>query len=135
MFKNMTNAELQFMATVSSQMRIIAKQLERLNENFETLISNIKPNEDGEQSHLNQFYHQCVEFWKRMGVQQEDNLIALALLDIKNSFHEKAYEEYLRQAEWNTHYCEVADKAIDEINKDKYNERRGMDGFLSESGL
>ena len=46
----MTNAELQFMATVSAQMRIIAKQLERLNENFETLISNIKPNEDGEQS-------------------------------------------------------------------------------------
>ena len=84
---------------------------------------------------LNQFYHQCVEFWKRMGVRQEDNLIALALLDIKNSFHEKVYEEYLRQAEWNTYYCEVADKAIDEIKQDKYNHNRGRNGFLSESGL
>ena len=84
---------------------------------------------------LNQFYHQCVEFWKRMGVRQEDNLIALALLDIKCSFREDVCEEHLRQAEWFTYYHEVADKAIDEINKDKYNERRGKNGFLSESGL
>ena len=125
----MTNAELQFMATVSSQMRIIAKQLERLNENFEALINKSK------QINLSAFYNDCVDFWKRMGVKRDDNLIALGLLDIKCSFPESVCEDYLIQSGWYDYFSEVADKALAEIKKERYNEHRGKNGFLSESGL
>lgn len=125
----MTNAELQFMATVSSQMRIIAKQLERLNENFEALINKSK------QINLSAFYNDCVDFWKRMGVKRDDNLIALGLLDIKCSFPESVCEDYLIQSGWYDYFSEVADKALTEIKKERYNEHRGKNGFLSESGL
>lgn len=131
----MTNAELQFMATVSSQMRVIAKQLEKLNENFEALINNIKPTKMSKQIDLSAFYNDCVDFWKRMGVKRDDNLIALGLLDIKCSFPESVCEDYLIQSGWYDYFSEVADKALAEIKKERYNEHRGKNGFLSESGL
>ena len=75
-------------------------------------------------------YHDCCDFWKRMGVKKEDNIIAFALADMillcKKDF---------RLDDWDSYYKEVYDKCRTEAMKSKYNERRGLEGFLAESGL
>ena len=65
-----------------------------------------------------------------MGVKKEDNVIALALADLivvcKKDFMLK---------EWHEHYQEVAQRCIEHIKKPIFNENRGRNGFLNESGL
>lgn len=75
-------------------------------------------------------YFDCCAFWNRMGVQKEDNIIALALADLQ--FCGK--KDFMIEA-WESHYKGVAEQAIAEIIQPKYNERRGEEGFLSDSGL
>lgn len=75
-------------------------------------------------------FYDCCEFWKRMGVQKEDNIIALALADLIN-----VCKKNFRLDDWNAYYKAIAEKAIAEIKKPKYNEGRGQNGFLAGSGL
>lgn len=75
-------------------------------------------------------FRDCCAFWQRMGVQKEDNIIALSLADLI-IVCKKDY----RLNEWNAYYKEVAEKAIKEAKKPVYNERRGLEGFLLQSGL
>lgn len=40
------------------------------------------------------FFNTCVNFWMREGIEKEDNLIALAMLDTFVVFKEKTEKEY-----------------------------------------
>lgn len=75
-------------------------------------------------------FYDCCNFWQRMGVQKEDNIIAFSLADLilvcKKDFMLK---------EWEDHYKVVFEKAIEEIKKPIYNENRGRNNFLANSGL
>lgn len=65
-----------------------------------------------------------------MGVKKEDNIIAFALADLiiicKIDFMLNEWEDY---------YKEVHKKAHEEAMKPIYNENRGLEGFLANSGL
>ena len=65
-----------------------------------------------------------------MGVRKEDNVIAFALADLILVCR----KEFMLD-EWNSHYKEVYEKCKKEALKPKYNEMRGLEGFLSDSGL
>lgn len=75
-------------------------------------------------------FYDCCGFWQRMGVKKEDNVIAFALADLivvcKKDFMIDAWEDY---------YKEIFHKCHEEAIKPKYNENRGRNGFLGESGL
>lgn len=74
-------------------------------------------------------FYDCCDFWQRMGVKNEDNIIAFALADLiicKKDFMLNEWEDY---------YKEVYKKAHKEAMKPIYNENRGQMGFLSNSGL
>ena len=75
-------------------------------------------------------YYDCCDFWKRMGVKKEDNIIAFALADMillcKKDF---------RLDDWNSYYKEVYERCKKEALKPEYNENRGLEGFLAGSGL
>lgn len=75
-------------------------------------------------------FYDCCDFWRRMGVKKEDNVIAFALADLilvcKRDFMLK---------EWDSYYKHVYEKCKQEALKPKYNEGRGGEGFLAESGL
>lgn len=75
-------------------------------------------------------FYDCCNFWKRMGVQKEDNIIALSLADLI-----VVCKKNYRLEDWNAYYKEVAERAIKEAKKPIYNERRGLEGFLLNSGL
>ena len=75
-------------------------------------------------------FYDCCNFWQRMGVKKEDNIIAFALADLiiicKKDF---------MLNEWVDYYKEVYKKAHEEAMKPIYNENRGHEGFLANSGL
>lgn len=75
-------------------------------------------------------FYDCCNFWRRMGVQKEDNIIAFALADLiiscKKDFMLKEWEDY---------YKEIFKKAHEEAIKPIYDENRGHIGFLANSGL
>lgn len=75
-------------------------------------------------------FYDCCNFWERMGVQKEDNIIAFALADLiiicKKDFMLK---------EWGDYYKEVYHKCHEEAMRPIYNENRGQEGFLKDSGL
>lgn len=75
-------------------------------------------------------FYDCCDFWRRMGVQKEDNIIAFALADLiivcKKDFMLKEWEDY---------YKKIFKKAHEEAMKPIYDENRGHIGFLANSGL
>lgn len=75
-------------------------------------------------------FYDCCNFWQRMGVKKEDNIIAFALADLiiicKKDFMLNEWEDY---------YKEVYNKAHQEAMKPIYNENRGHNDFLANSGL
>lgn len=75
-------------------------------------------------------FYDCCNFWQRMGVKKEDNIIAFALADLiiicKKDFMLNEWEDY---------YKEVYKKAHEEAMKPIYNENRGHNDFLANSGL
>lgn len=79
---------------------------------------------------VEKLFQDCCEFWQRMGVKKEDNIIALAIADVCCALS-KTYME----REWKMHYEKVFLNAIDEMKKPIYNLNRGKMGFLKESGL
>lgn len=75
-------------------------------------------------------YEECVAFWQRMGVEKEDNLIALACLDVLNAFQDNTLPSYKIP-----YYIERGRALVEEINNPKYNENRGREGFLKDGGF
>lgn len=75
-------------------------------------------------------FYDCCDFWRRMGVHKEDNIIAFALADLivvcKKDFMLKEWEDY---------YKKIFKKAHEEAMKPIYDENRGHIGFLANSGL
>ena len=75
-------------------------------------------------------FYDCCEFWKRMGVKKEDNIIAFALADLivicKKDFMLNEWEDYYKAI-----YLRAQKEAIKPI----YNKGRGTNGFLANSGL
>lgn len=75
-------------------------------------------------------YEGCVAFWQRMGVEKEDNLIALACMDVLNAFQDKTQPSYKIP-----YYIERGKALVEEMKKPKYNENRGRNGFLKGGGF
>ena len=75
-------------------------------------------------------FYDCCDFWQRMGVKNEDNIIAFALADLIIT----CKKEFMLN-EWEDYYRDVYEKAHKEAMKPIYNENRGQMGFLSNSGL
>lgn len=75
-------------------------------------------------------YEDCIAFWQRMGVKKEDNLIALACLDVLNTYKDKTLSTYTTP-----YYIERGKALVEEIKKPKYNENRGRNGFLKGGGF
>lgn len=75
-------------------------------------------------------FYDCCNFWERMGLKKEDNIIAMSLADLilvcKKDF---------MTSEWESHYKAVYEKCREEIMKPVYNAERGRNGFLANSGL
>lgn len=80
----------------------------------------------------NQFglYEGCVAFWQRMGVEKEDNLIALACLDVLNAYQDNTLPSYKIP-----YYIERGRLLVEEINNPKYDYNRGREGFLKGGGF
>lgn len=78
-----------------------------------------------------QFYEECVNFWHRMGIQKEDNLIALSLADLIAA--KLASDEDLTM--WHEYYKEIAEKCIATLSSHKFNKGRGRVGCFKCSGL
>ena len=83
----------------------------------------------GMDKHTWMFYDNC-RFWHSMGVQKEDNVIALALADMN-----LACRIPYRIDDWKSYYKEIYERIIIEIKNPKYDERRGLNDFLLGSGL
>lgn len=77
-----------------------------------------------------ELYKSCVAFWQRMGVEKEDNLIALACLDVLN-----AYQDNTRPSYRIPYYIERGKALVEKIKNPKYNKNRGHDGFLEGGGF
>lgn len=75
-------------------------------------------------------FYDCCRFWERMGVKKEDNIIAFALADMNI-----VCKKHFMLIEWNNYYRDVYEKAHEEAMKPIYNENRGLEGFLANSGL
>ena len=75
-------------------------------------------------------YTDCIDFWMRMGVRKEDNLMALALADL-NILTGVEYEREI----WEAYYCERFEQVRKVIMQPQFNENRGREGFLANSGL
>ena len=76
------------------------------------------------------FYEDCVAFWQRMGVEKEDNLIALACMDVITAFQDKTLPFYKIP-----YYIERGRVLVEEIKNPKYNKNRGCSGFLKGGGF
>lgn len=74
----------------------------------------------------NELYYDCVKFWGRMGVKKEDNLIALAMYDVMNAFKEKTFEQFRTPT-----YIDKGKELIKELQNIKYDNNRGIDGWLN----
>lgn len=75
-------------------------------------------------------YEECIAFWQRMGVEKEDNLIALACLDVLNAFQDETLWSYKMP-----YYIKRGRALVEEMKKPKYNENRGRNGFLKGGGF
>ena len=75
-------------------------------------------------------YQDCIQFWMRMGVRKEDNLMALALADI-NLVCGVPYETEI----WDAYYHKRFKDAHAIIMQPQFDENRGHNGFLANSGL
>lgn len=74
----------------------------------------------------NELYYDCVKFWERMGVKKEDNMIALSMCDVMNAFKEKTFEQFRTPT-----YIDKGRELIKELQNTKYDNNRGMDGWLN----
>lgn len=75
-------------------------------------------------------YEECVAFWQRMGVEKEDNLIALACMDVLSAFQDKTRPSYKIP-----YYIERGRVLVEEMKNPKYNVNRGRNGFLKGGGF
>jgi hypothetical protein len=65
-----------------------------------------------------------------MGVEKEDNLIALASLDVLNAFQDETLRSYKMP-----YYIKRGKALVEKIKNPKYNKNRGHDGFLKGGGF
>lgn len=75
-------------------------------------------------------FYDCCGFWQRMGIKKEDNIIAMSLADLILV----CKKDFMLDM-WESHYKEVYEKCLEEIKKPIYNENRGHNDFLANSGL
>lgn len=75
-------------------------------------------------------YEGSVAFWQRMGVEKEDNLIALACLDVLNAYQDNTIPSYRIP-----YYIERGKALVEKIKNPKYNKNRVHDGFLKGGGF
>lgn len=75
-------------------------------------------------------YEDCIAFWQSMGIQKEDNLIALSSLDVMNVFKENTLSSYKIPF-----YIERGRELVRELIKPKYNKNHGLAGFLKGRGF
>lgn len=75
-------------------------------------------------------FYDCCDFWHRMGVKKEDNIIAFALADLIITCN----KDFMLK-DWEDYYKEIYKKAYEEAIKPIYDENRGHIGFLANSGL
>ena len=71
-------------------------------------------------------YEDCIAFWQRMGIKREDNLIALASLDVYNAYKEQSNECYKEPF-----YIEKGKELTKELRDTKYDKNRGRIGWLN----
>lgn len=71
-------------------------------------------------------YEDCILFWQRMGIKREDNLIALASLDVYNAYQEQSNECYKEPF-----YIEKGKELVKELRDTKYDKNRGRIGWLN----
>lgn len=71
-------------------------------------------------------YEDCILFWQRMGIKQEDNLIALACLDVYNAYKEESKDCYKEPF-----YIEKGRLLALELSKHQYDINRGHVGWLN----
>lgn len=72
-------------------------------------------------------YTDCVAFWQSMGIKREDNLIALATLDLLNAFGDNCLESYKVP-----YYIERGKALVAELSSSRYDVNRGRAGWLNE---
>ena len=75
-------------------------------------------------------YEGSVAFWQRLGVEKEDNLIALACLDVLNAYQDNTIPSYRIP-----YYIERGKALVEKIKNPKYNKNRVHDGFLKGGGF
>lgn len=71
-------------------------------------------------------YEDCIAFWQRMGVKKEDNLMALACLDVYNAYKEQSNGCYKEPF-----YIEKGKELVKELRDTKYDKNRGRIGWLN----
>lgn len=87
--------------------------------------------EDMKANKTTQLYEDCVNFWHRMGIQKEDNLMALSLADLITA--KLASDEDMRM--WHAYYKDVAERCIKRMNDPIFDECRGKINCFKNSGL
>ena len=74
-------------------------------------------------------FQDCVRFWEECGIAREDNIIAMAALDVVNAKVD-GWEMYNV-----SHYIERARAICRELSDKKYDSGRGKSGWLVGKGL
>lgn len=74
-------------------------------------------------------YKECIAFWQRMGMQKEDNIMAMSMLDVVNS-------NVAGCAAYNIeYYIERAKNLVRKLNQKEFDLNRGKNGWLKNTGL
>ena len=75
-------------------------------------------------------YTDCVAFWQSMGIKREDNLIALATIDLLSAFGDNCLESYKVP-----YYIARGKALVVELASPRYDVNRGRAGWLNEYGF
>lgn len=74
-------------------------------------------------------FYDCVEFWQRMGVKKEDNIVALATYDVVCA-KVWGWREYYFE-----NYFKLAKKIHEKLKTRDFDKNRGRSGWLKETDL
>ena len=80
-------------------------------------------------THADKLYNDCLEYWQNVGVEKEDNCMALAMLDVVNAKVE-GWERYSVDF-----YLDKGREICRELMREEYNENRGRSGWLKDKGF
>lgn len=74
-------------------------------------------------------YRECIAFWQRTGMQIEDNIMAMSMLDVVNS-------NAAGCAAYNIeYYIERAKVLVEKLSKKEFDLNRGKNEWLKNTGL